>query len=329
LKTQAETGRRSMQYKQPEEPTEPPKRWSLRKTILISVAAVVVLFLMADGVYWLRNRSNDQSSDVGSKVNTKYNGPTKDPDALPPVTGPNALDAASLKQDLTSLNAATMRGSDAVAATTTALEDTPIQLPDASASLSTLKQKGDDESERRLAVLNALITLLSSSSNISIQARNDLSNEVGNEVTNLVILRGQLREDTDASSAAEKVAQLDGEYTAFALLGPKVRLVKTADNQLVAVKSLEALQKKLVTRIEGAPASSKAALTAKLDDLKTHTAVVRMTATDTLAAVLPLQPTTLADDHSRLSDYRTELKNAQDDLQTAASLAASLVSSLK
>jgi len=237
------------------------------------------------------------------------------------------LTLGALAALLAPLAPATVLAATAKAADTTT---TPISTSD-STRLTTIKTKGDAEIGRRLNTLNQLLVNISDAAKLSAANKQALSQEIGDETTNLMQLRLKLAGETKVTDAAADVAAMVTEYRVYALIVPKVKLVKAADDQQAVEQKFSDLQTKLAARITSAQNSGKdvSALQSKLQDLQTNVAAAQTLSSGVETGVLPLQPTDYDHDHSVLSGYRDKLQTARIDLQNAYNDAKAIIASLK
>ena len=197
--------------------------------------------------------------------------------------------------------------------------------------LSTIKSKGDTEIARRLATLGTLSASIDGATKLSPGSKSTLANEVSTETSALIALRIKLSEETTVAGAAADVQSMISEYRVYALIVPKVQLVKAADDQQVVEQKLSDLATKLDTRLTAAQKAGKnvADLQAKLTDLEQNVTNAQSISTEVESKVLPLQPSDYDGDHTVLSGYRDKLKTAHTDNQAAYADAKAIVQGIK
>ncbi len=192
----------------------------------------------------------------------------------------------------------------------------------ASDYLQTVKTKGDQEIARRLKALAALTANINVTSKLTPSDKTSLTEEATTESKNLSTLRTKLAAETTLAGAAADVQSMVAEYRVYALVIPKVRLIKTADAQQIFQAQLTAFAAKLQTRITAADAKGKNVtdLQTKLDDMLSKMAVAESISANVESKVLTLEPTDYNNDHGILAGYQTQLKSAhQNDLAALAS----------
>ena len=121
------------------------------------------------------------------------------------------------------------------------------------------------------------------------------------------------------------------EYRVYALVTPKIYLVRSADDQQVAETKLTALSVKLQARITADQTAGKnvAALQADLNDLNAKVSAAQAISASIGPKVLDLQPSDYDSNHAVLSGDRDQLKTAHSDNQAALSDAKTIAAGLK
>ena len=197
--------------------------------------------------------------------------------------------------------------------------------------LKLIISRGDTEIARRLTTLNTVTTKLNSAVKLSADDKATLTTEVNNEISGLNNLKTQLDGETDVAAAKTDAQSIFNDYRVYALVVPKVWLVKTADDQLVTEGKLTTLAGKLQADITADQQAGKnvAALQTKLDDINSKVQAAQAISTDIQSKVINLQPSDYNTDHSVLSGDRDQLKTAQSDLATAITDGKAIVSGLK
>jgi hypothetical protein len=314
-------------------------RMPLRKKVLIGAFAVVIVVLIVVGTYIsLRKPASSSKDNTTSSVSNAST--QNDLDVLPDSTAIGLIDDSSLAQDLTTINTGIIMGDENDTATDTALNDktkevsvqtTATGTEKSSDRLARIKARGDEEIARRLDALNRAITAVNGATALSADARDTLSTELGNEVTGLASLRIKLEAETTAPAAANDITTMVTEYRVYALLVPKARLVRAADNQIAVEQRLGDIHTKLEKRISQAETKGKnvATLKSQLSELESHVTAAKDLSNSIETGLLPLQPTDYNTDHSILGGYRDKLKTAHTHNKTAANLAKQIVKGLK
>ncbi|HSX33551.1 MAG TPA: hypothetical protein VLF91_04400 [Candidatus Saccharimonadales bacterium] len=222
--------------------------------------------------------------------------------------------------------AATIR--PAVANSTTAGSGTNT---DQATRLTNMKQKGDQEITRRLNALSKLTDKITAAAKLSASDKAALSSEVSSEITGLTTLKAKLDAETTVAGAAADVQSMVTEYRVYALIVPKVQLIKTADDQQAVESKLTDLATKLQARLTTAQTQGKdvSALQTKLTDMNTQIATAQAISAGVEVEALALQPSDYNADHAIVSSYRNRLQTAHQDNQAAYQDAKAIVSGLK
>lgn len=191
--------------------------------------------------------------------------------------------------------------------------------------------RGNNEIARRLASLNTLSGKINGAAKLSADDKASLSGEVSGEISNLTNLKTKLDADTTLSDAKTDAQSIISDYRVYALVVPKVNLVKTADDQQVAEARLTALAAKLQTRITAAKSAGKnvTALQNGLTTMNGQISAAQAISSKIQSDVIGLQPSDYNSNHSVLSGDRNQLKTAQSDIQNAVGSASTIISSLK
>jgi hypothetical protein len=197
--------------------------------------------------------------------------------------------------------------------------------------LSTIISKGDQEISRRLTTLATVTSKISAATKLSASDKSYLSEEVSTETSGLTALKTKLDAETTLAGARTDAQSIVTDYRVYALIVPKIQLIKTADDQQVSESKLSALVIKLQSRLTAAKANGKdiTALQAKLDDMNTQTSNAQAISSAIESKVLTLQPTDYDSDHSLLSGDAAQLKTAHSDNTTAYNDAKSIVAGIK
>lgn len=208
---------------------------------------------------------------------------------------------------------------------------TPAQTALQQQHLANIKSKGDLEISRRLTQLKKLSSIISASVHLSASDQSSLLSEVNNEVIGLTSLETQLNSETVLANAVADAKNIFSEYRVYALVTPKVWLIKTADDQQSVETKLTTLASKLQTRLNAEQTAGKnvTTLSSTLSDMNTQITNAQSISISIEAAVLPLQPTDYDSNHTVLSGDSTKLHTANADIATAYSDAKSIISGLK
>lgn len=193
--------------------------------------------------------------------------------------------------------------------------------------LANVIAKGDQEIARRQATLTTLSAKINAATHLSDSSKASLNSQVNTEAAGLTALKTKLDSETTLDGAhADAKAILDG-YRVYALIVPKIALIRTADSEQATAARLTSLAAKLQTRITEANKSTD--LQATLDHMIAQANTAATTASTVEAKVINLQPTDYNSDHTILSGYRDQLKTARTALQASITDAKTIVAALK
>lgn len=191
--------------------------------------------------------------------------------------------------------------------------------------------RGDSEIQRRLTTLQSLSSKISGATKLTAGDKSTLSSEVSDEISGLTSLKTKLDADTTVSDAKTDAQSIFNDYRVYALVVPKVNLIRTADDQQVAEGKLSTLAGKLQSRLNEAQSAGKnvTALMSGLNDMNTQIANAQAISSKIEAAVIGLQPSDYNSNHTVLSGDRDQLKTAQTDIKAAVNDATSIITGLK
>ena len=197
--------------------------------------------------------------------------------------------------------------------------------------LANIIKRGDAEIARRLVSLNTLISKVNESPHLSSSDKTSLIAAVNTEISGLSALKTKLDADTTVAAAVTDAQSIITDYRVYALLLPKVWIVKTADDQIAVEAKLTALAAKLQTRITAAQTAGKdvTSLTSALADMNKLLTNSNSISTSVETAVLALQPSDYNANHAALKGYLTQLQTAHQDNQAAFQDAKTIIVGLK
>ncbi|MEO8911562.1 MAG: hypothetical protein ABI303_01130 [Candidatus Saccharimonas sp.] len=200
-----------------------------------------------------------------------------------------------------------------------------------SARLSAIILKGNQEITRRITTMNALTTKLNNATKISAADMVTLTNEVNVTMSGLTTLKTQLDSETTLASARTDVADIYTEYRVYAVVAPKISLIKVADDQQVVQGKLSALAIKLQARITADQQAGKdvAALQSQLTDMTAKTTAGQSISSSIELSVIGLQPSDYNANHAVLSGDRAQLKTAHVNNAAAYADAKAIIAGLK
>ena len=197
--------------------------------------------------------------------------------------------------------------------------------------MQTIISKGDQEISRRLTSLTTLTNTINAATKLTASDKASLTSEVGSTISGLTALKSKLDAESTLAGARTDAQQIFDDYRVYALVLPKVHLVKVADDIQASDMKLTAIAQKLQSRITADQQTGKdvSALQAKLTDLTNQVSAAQSIANKIETGVINLQPTDYNSNHQVLSGDNAQLKTARQDNQAAFTDAKSIVASLK
>lgn len=197
--------------------------------------------------------------------------------------------------------------------------------------LQLIISRSDLEINRRLAKLQALSSKINAATKLTSSDKAAITNEVNAAISGLQALKTKIDTDTTLADARVDAKSIVTEYRVYALIMPKVALLRAADAQQASEDKLSSLADKLQTAITAKKDAGKdvTALQASLDNMRSKIADARSVSTTVQSKVLPLQPTDYNSDHAVLSGYASQLKTAHLGNADALALAKQIAKDLK
>jgi signal transduction histidine kinase len=199
------------------------------------------------------------------------------------------------------------------ATTTTTTTETQQQR------LATIKSKGDEEIARRMTALTKLTSVLQSAQKLTSSDKAALTAEITSTTSGLTTLKTKLDGETTLDAVKVDVQSMVTEYRVFALVMPKVHLIKITDDQIATETALTNAATKLQARLSSLKNDGKDvnSLFTTLSDMTTNIANAQKISTTIQSSVISLQPTDYDSNHKVLEGDNAQLKTAHADLVTA------------
>jgi hypothetical protein len=219
----------------------------------------------------------------------------------------------------------------ALGAANSGAADNAATLAANQAALTKLKSRGDTEISRRLTTLNKLASVINGDAKLSATDKSSLTAQVNGEISDLNSLKTKLDSDTTLADAQTDVQSIITNYRVYALIYPKVHLIKAADTELATDTKLTTLANKLQQRLSTAKSQGKdvTSLQASLDDMNSKISAAQTTATNIETSDISLQPSDYNSDHTLLEGQKSQLQTAHQNNLAAYNDAKSIVSGLK
>lgn len=204
------------------------------------------------------------------------------------------------------------------------------------AKMVKIKERADQEIDRRVAALTALNTRVQAMQKITDALKQGISTAVQNQITAFGALKSKINADTDAATLKTDVQAITQSYRIYALVLPQGHIAAEADRVVVLASMLTTLGTKLQSRITDAQNSGAEVgpLTTALSDMSTKLKDASDQAQAAMALIVSLTPdngdaTKLKSNNAALQSARSDLKTAQKDLQAARKDADTILKGLK
>lgn len=198
-------------------------------------------------------------------------------------------------------------------------------------TLSQIIGKANTDISNRLTKLQNLTSVVNTTTNkLTPSDRAYLAAEISGETTGLTNLKVKIDADVSVSVAKTDYSNVFLQYRVYALVSPKVTMIKAADDQQATQTKLTAMATTLQTRItdENKAGKNTAQVQAWLNSMQTNTTNAQAISSNIESTVLTLQPSQYDANHALLDGDFQQLKQAQSDNQTAYTDAKNIVSAL-
>jgi hypothetical protein len=182
-----------------------------------------------------------------------------------------------------------------------------------------LRQRAQTEITRRLGFLNQLLGNLSTIKKLSAAEIADLQSQVQAQIDGLDTLQTKINADTDNTTLKADVKSIINDYYIFLFFREKVNLLVSADKMSTTTNNFSQIYAKLQTRINQAQAAGNdvTQLNVSLSDMNAKVADAKTQIAAAQAELTPLTAQGYPGNKSTLTDARTKLKVADQDLKSA------------
>jgi len=199
----------------------------------------------------------------------------------------------------------------------------------AQSQVENLKQRADNEINRRVTSLNNLIAKINNLKKITDTQKTDFVNQIQAEITSLNTLKTKIDADTDLVTLRTDAQSIVKSYRVYLLLIPKMNILVAADSLDTIADRLDVLAGKLEARINTAGDVDVASLKTNLADIKTKSADMRIQAQKARDSIIPLTPDGYPGNKGILQQGRQYIVTGKNDLQTARHDAEIIIQGLK
>jgi hypothetical protein len=202
--------------------------------------------------------------------------------------------------------------------------------------LANVKVKASAMIDERIAALNTLNIKVQSLPNITAANKAIVNSSVQNEITALSALRTKINADTDLAVAKSDLASIGKNFRTYNLVSPKSHIAAKAGKQFDTLNNLATTSAALKVDIQVASSTGKdvTALNAQLATLNAKLADANVQSNTALSLVAPLQPdngssTVRTQNQLAITQARTALQIAKDNIQQVRSIATNIINQLK
>jgi hypothetical protein len=182
-----------------------------------------------------------------------------------------------------------------------------------------LKNRAQKEISRRVNYLTELITQLNGIKKLTSTQKTDLQSQIQTQIDGLNALQTKINGDTDNTVLKTDVKSIVNDYYIFLFFREKVNLLVAADKISATAVTLSQISTKLQARIGVAQANGEDVTTLKtmLTDMNAKIADANVQVANAQTELAPLTAAGYPGNKATLSDARTKLKAASQDLKTA------------
>lgn len=212
-----------------------------------------------------------------------------------------------------------------------AVEDTPGAATGQQTQLARIKTLADKQIDNRVTVLTNLLKLVQNSPHISSTDKANLTTQVQTEISSLPQLKTKIDNETDIKSVRADVQSIYQEFRVYALIVPKVNLIRVADRLATAADKLSAYADSLQQQLDDAKAKGKdtSKLQATMTDMRSQISTAKADFTAAVSKIMNVTPDQFNSDKSSVSQTRNLLKAGRDALKTALKDGNQIKSGLK
>ncbi|MBP6946396.1 MAG: hypothetical protein KBB46_03860 [Candidatus Pacebacteria bacterium] len=205
-----------------------------------------------------------------------------------------------------------------------------------SAALMRGKDRGNQEIDRRVTNLNALILRVQGMKNLSDADKASIAGTLTAQVNALNALKAKINADTDLETLKGDVKSITDSYRIYALIIPQGGIITAADRIVTISTTMQLIAVKFETRIAAAAAAGNdvTALRVVFEEYKAKLADASLQAQAAVNAIVTLVPDNgdaakKAANTKALKDARAQIVVAQKALQTARKDADKIIIALK
>mgnify|MGYP001791533152 CR=1 FL=1 len=199
----------------------------------------------------------------------------------------------------------------------------PVMVNDSSKSaenkVERLNDRANKEINRRVELLNKLITKINSVKRLTPAQKLSFVAEIQTEISSLQSLSGKIKSDTDPLVLKADVQSVIKSYKVYLLFVPKIEIIAAADRLANVADEMSSYSAKLKTRIDVAKTAGTdvSSLETLLADMNAKIADAKTQASNAIGVVLPLTPDEYPGNVAIFQSARKTIQAGRLDLVTA------------
>jgi hypothetical protein len=192
-----------------------------------------------------------------------------------------------------------------------------VSSDDSAMHVTTLKDHGTAEADRRLALLQTVETRLTDSTQMADADKSVLTKRIDAQVTLLGALKNKLANESDLTATRNDIQSIIDEYQVFGLLVAQISLVTSADRMTEAQTQLQTVVTKLQKRTNALKKAGKdtTGLQKTLDKARASVNSAEPLYNKLTAQIVAFKVTNYVADHNTLSGYLDNIATARDDFR--------------
>lgn len=190
--------------------------------------------------------------------------------------------------------------------------------------IANMKDKANQEIDRRLNSLNKLINRIQAMKKITEADKTSLISLAQDQITNLTALKDKINTDSDLNTLKTDVGSITTQYRIYMLFIPRIHILAASDKLLEIADDINQIVPKLQSRIQAAEQAGKdvSAAQTTLADLQVKLADMQSQVKSAQELVTSLTPdqgnkTKTASNKTALQNALKKLQAARQDLRTA------------
>lgn len=187
----------------------------------------------------------------------------------------------------------------------------------AETKIDRMKDKADQEIDRRIKSLNAFQERFQSAKKVSEATKSSLSATIQNQIQTLTQLQIKIENGTEIEAVRGDVQSISKTYHIYSLVIPQSAVAASADKILTIADSMAELSAKLESRISEAKSSGKdtASMETSLENMNSKIADAKTQAQNAINGITGLVPD--GGDQAKKQSNLAALKDAKSKIQTA------------